>query len=342
MAITLSSEELNQLLVKLYSKRATGSLSVTARDSSDRRVYGTLAVRKGEIVAANYGAYQGDAALAKIAELKTLETSFAQNFLDEFSHLERVNEQPVLEAHANKRMSKSGPAWTQRLQTKVSVLLVVVSTLILGGFALFNALNTRNQLEQDLAVFADTTASRLSKHLELPLWDVDSAAVGDSLEAEMLEQNIAGIVVRDAGTNTIFESRQRDATWEIASTSNVVPSDTVVSKQAISRGNTEIGSVEVFVTKQFLAQAVRETVFQDVLRLLLIDAVLVVITFFAFKRLLIKPILQLTQAADAISRGKVDMNLGVASKDEIGLLADAVERMRTSLKLAISRMQANP
>ena len=341
MAITFSSEELNQSLTKLYSKKATGLLSVTTKDSSGRRLYGTLAVRKGEIVAANYGSRQGDAALAKIAELRTLETSFAKNFLNEFSHLESVTEQPVLKMHADKRASKSGPVWTQRLQTKVSVLLVIVSTLILGGFALFNALNTRSQLEQDLADFADTTASRLSKHLELPLWDVDSAAVGDSLEAEMLEQNVAGIIVRDAGTNTIFEGRQRDATWGITSTSSAVPGDTVTSKQPISRGETEIGSVEVFVTKQFLAQAVRETVLQDVLRLLLIDAVLIVITFFAFKRLLIKPILQLTQAADAISRGKVDMNLGVASKDEIGLLADAVERMRTSLKLAISRMQAN-
>ncbi|TWI74340.1 HAMP domain-containing protein [Desulfobotulus alkaliphilus] len=47
----------------------------------------------------------------------------------------------------------------------------------------------------------------------------------------------------------------------------------------------------------------------------------------------------LTDAADRISVGELDMQIDVRSKDEIGNLADAISRMQDSLKLSIERLR---
>ncbi len=52
----------------------------------------------------------------------------------------------------------------------------------------------------------------------------------------------------------------------------------------------------------------------------------------------IKPIIGLAAAADAISRGQLDVPIVLRSDDEIGELARAIERMRASLKAAITRL----
>ena len=52
----------------------------------------------------------------------------------------------------------------------------------------------------------------------------------------------------------------------------------------------------------------------------------------------IKPIIGLAAAADSMSRGQLDVPIIVRSDDEIGELARSIERMRASLKAAITRL----
>lgn len=52
-----------------------------------------------------------------------------------------------------------------------------------------------------------------------------------------------------------------------------------------------------------------------------------------------KPLSALTEAADKISGGKLDVPVQVASGDEIGHLAAAFERMRESLRVSMERMR---
>lgn len=53
-----------------------------------------------------------------------------------------------------------------------------------------------------------------------------------------------------------------------------------------------------------------------------------------------KPLTALTEAADQISLGKLDVPVQIASDDEIGHLAAAFERMRESLRVSMERMRA--
>ncbi len=67
--------------------------------------------------------------------------------------------------------------------------------------------------------------------------------------------------------------------------------------------------------------------------------VLVVIIALFSARRITKPILSLTNAAEKMSLGDLKVTIKVASKDEIGQLAQALRRMQTSLRLALERLQ---
>jgi HAMP domain-containing protein len=63
----------------------------------------------------------------------------------------------------------------------------------------------------------------------------------------------------------------------------------------------------------------------------------VALSFF-LARGIIRPILRLTLVADKISKGDLEMPVGVETRDEIGDLARSLARMRASLKAAMARL----
>src|SRR5262249_19653387 len=55
---------------------------------------------------------------------------------------------------------------------------------------------------------------------------------------------------------------------------------------------------------------------------------------------LTRPIIELTEASNNISLGQLDRAIQIKTDDEIGQLAEALERMRISLKQALERLRA--
>lgn len=56
-------------------------------------------------------------------------------------------------------------------------------------------------------------------------------------------------------------------------------------------------------------------------------------------RLLVRPIVDLTSAADAMSKGELETPIRSAGKDELGELSASVERLRRSMKAAMDRIR---
>ncbi|UCD82392.1 MAG: zinc-ribbon domain-containing protein [Desulfobacterales bacterium] len=56
-------------------------------------------------------------------------------------------------------------------------------------------------------------------------------------------------------------------------------------------------------------------------------------------RTIVTPIMSLTDAAERMSLGDLNVKIDIKSKDEIGLLAQAIGRMQTSLRLAMNRLR---
>ncbi len=58
-----------------------------------------------------------------------------------------------------------------------------------------------------------------------------------------------------------------------------------------------------------------------------------------YSRSVIRPILYLAEVADKISMGELDTPIRVKAKGEVRVLAESIERMQTSVKAAIERLQ---
>jgi methyl-accepting chemotaxis protein len=56
-------------------------------------------------------------------------------------------------------------------------------------------------------------------------------------------------------------------------------------------------------------------------------------------RALATPIMKLTDAAERMSLGDLNVKIDVQTRDEIGLLAQALGRMQTSLRMAMERLR---
>jgi methyl-accepting chemotaxis protein len=63
-----------------------------------------------------------------------------------------------------------------------------------------------------------------------------------------------------------------------------------------------------------------------------------IIAWFA-ARAIVTPVMKLTDAAERMSLGELNVKIDIKSRDEIGLLAQAIGRMQTSLRLAMNRLR---
>jgi methyl-accepting chemotaxis protein len=74
---------------------------------------------------------------------------------------------------------------------------------------------------------------------------------------------------------------------------------------------------------------------------ILLGATIVIVSLIAWMsaRTIVTPITKLTDVAERMSLGDLNMQINIPSKDEIGQLAQAIKRMQTSLRLAMERLR---
>jgi HAMP domain-containing protein len=66
---------------------------------------------------------------------------------------------------------------------------------------------------------------------------------------------------------------------------------------------------------------------------------ILLVRIYFYARSVIRPIRYLSEVADKISMGELDTPIRIKEKGEVGVLAESIERMQTSVKAAIERLQ---
>ena len=99
----------------------------------------------------------------------------------------------------------------------------------------------------------------------------------------------------------------------------------------------QMGAAHVGIWKDSIDKQIRGALFSLVTLVLIILVAGITIVFMLVNRLS-RPIVQLTEVARQMSKGDLDTPASVKSGDEIGDLASSLERMRSSLKAAMRRL----
>jgi HAMP domain-containing protein len=99
----------------------------------------------------------------------------------------------------------------------------------------------------------------------------------------------------------------------------------------------QAGAAYVGIWGEGVEEEIRRALFPLIGIIVSLLAAGVALSFF-LARGIIRPILRLTLVADKISKGDLEMPVGVETRDEIGDLARSLARMRASLKAAMARL----
>lgn len=231
-------------------------------------------------------------------------------------------------------------SWYRSVQTKILVTLLVVTTLILGGFAIYNLTEARARLESELQRVAETTVQRLSQQVIGPMWSLNDDQLIESIEAAMLERRVYSVIIREEDRESVYLGRRRDGNWDIVPATSDPEGDYILSKTTLlHEGEEMIGVLEVYVSRRFLQQQFNDLVMTEIRRAAILDLALIIVTLLLLRRLLVRPIRELTDASERISAGQLNTKIDIRSKDEIGMLAGAINKLQTSLRIAMERMK---
>ena len=91
------------------------------------------------------------------------------------------------------------------------------------------------------------------------------------------------------------------------------------------------------IEKRYLEEY--EKKFEMFYLIILIDLLVLLVVIYLYSRSTVRPIRYLSEVADKISMGDLKTTIQIKAKGEVAVLAESIERMQTSVKAAIERLQ---
>lgn len=98
-----------------------------------------------------------------------------------------------------------------------------------------------------------------------------------------------------------------------------------------------LGYIRIGMKKSYVSDKIRTTNNYIILSVLIVTLIGIFIVYFLANRI-INPILSLANRANEISTGKLEDKVTIKTNDEINFMAEAVERLRESLNIALARL----
>lgn len=228
--------------------------------------------------------------------------------------------------------------WMNSLQIRFAGALVLLALCILGGFIIYEYNYTKKESILELEELAQIAANRMSKYLVDPLWGLEEAQLNESLVSEMMNKQVYCILIYEEDTSSILIGKTRDDPDKIIDSMESPPADYIKSKRPIVRKQDLIGEVEVFVTTEYAIDKLKKSILKFVFTTCILCISILTAVFFILRNLILFPIRMLTVAADQMSLGKLNTPIGYRTKNEIGILVDAIKRMQDSLQIAITQV----
>jgi signal transduction histidine kinase/DNA-binding NarL/FixJ family response regulator len=103
-------------------------------------------------------------------------------------------------------------------------------------------------------------------------------------------------------------------------------------EQAIFHNNEKIGTVQVYMTTQFIEQQLRDEVRSNLFALAYLSAAIILSLGIILNGLVIVPLRKILHAIDAVTHGDYSEHIAITQKDEIGTLAHGVIEMKQAIQ----------
>ncbi len=224
------------------------------------------------------------------------------------------------------------------LTQKVAVAVILLTTVVLAVFGAVDYVQMRSRTLSGLESTANMVATRLKGALIGPLWDMDPDTARGIIQAEMTDNQIFGVLVKDSETKKIFVGKKRGPDWKIQDTDTDIRSDEFIRKTAsIVKDNTPLGTVEVFITPKYMYQRLDNLIWRTIFEIVILAAVMVAMLVILMRVMVTKPINKIIAALG----GGADQVAAAASQvsSSSNSLAENVSEQAASLEETSSSLE---
>jgi len=233
--------------------------------------------------------------------------------------------------------------------------LIILATIIFSSITLYITYRYVNRtLTESLVEQGEIVASNISELAAEKLIEEDIVGLRTLIEKYKYFSNVEYVIIADFNNRIITDTfngnipegirnghvfqNNTDNKFSIAAlfipTSGLWVYDIM---KPIKEGL--LGFVRVGINKSYIDQQVRRVILNLGLFFLVGIFLAVILAILVITFQVSRPIAYLTNAAHKISMGELEKPVRLQVKNEIRILAEAIERMRMSLKISIERLQ---
>ena len=239
------------------------------------------------------------------------------------------------------------------LRWKISGILVF-SNLFLGILIIIIVNNTvTNSLTKEVIERGRTIADGLARYSAELILEEDEVGLREIINNSLAFESVEYILIQDAGLDIISDTfngnvpsvlKEKVISADIENNDpdivnlpdrNVDCYDIIVP---VEEGS--LGYIRVGIIRDYIIEKVQETHKFIILTIAIITALGIIVVYFLANKI-INPIISLAERANAISRGDLEGSVAIKTNDEINYMAEAVERLRESLNIALARLDKN-
>lgn len=230
------------------------------------------------------------------------------------------------------------------IQTKINIVLIVLTTIILILFGAYDYFATRSKLTSQLNSLSSLVADRLPQSMVVALWEVSEEMGMATVRSELAEKRIYAIVVRMVGEEKPFVSMKRDDnSWEAIEFDGRLEGAFISKSADVVRKDEKLGTVEVFLTKKYMNEELRGTLLNLTIKIFILDLILVLGMSLVIRNTLARPLSQIIKRVGDIAEGQgnLTMRIDFDSKDEVGILAGLFNTFIGNLQRMIQEISKN-
>ncbi|MBR9706423.1 HAMP domain-containing protein [Candidatus Pacearchaeota archaeon] len=223
---------------------------------------------------------------------------------------------------------------------KLSIIILIISTLAFALLGSFEYKYDSKELKKDLINRLESTSKRLSISLDTPLYTFQDQGIRDIILSEISDPEIIGIfVIENSKINSSYGYAKLEDKIIESKTFPEKSNNILQIKNTISHKEESLGEVYVFITTNVLKQKLKSELITHAIQIIIINISITILLIALLKIMIISPLNTLQKATSQISKGNLNQNIQIKSKDEIGDLANTFQEMTNKLKISRKQLQ---
>lgn len=237
------------------------------------------------------------------------------------------------------------------LRWKISGILLITNLLIGVFLVFFVGSQVRQNLGTELIAKGHIIAKDLAHFLVEQIYSEDKAGLNELISGSISYESVEYVLIQKADMTILADTYNGQVPQLLIDQKIPEMDERTEPHLVILAGDTrvfdiwqpvedgDLGYIRVGIRQDY----VRQIIFKTALRVISTIGVAILLAWLVIilliSKYIIKPLMYLTNSADKISQGELNQKVSLKTKDEIEMLAEALERLRESVKIALDRLK---